>query len=275
MAANGHTKIFCTYLFLCVIGLILGLGGVIAVSAIPNGRVVGGVAATANSAPYIVSMQYQGTHYCAASIINQNWLITAAHCLTNSAQVLQSTLVAGSIYVAGTASTTQKRTITYFIANDLYTGGTAPYDIGLVYTPTSFVWSAAVAPISLPTAGAVPTGSANLYGWGSTSTTNTAQYPSVLQVAANIPIITLSACESALGQQGTSVHSTNLCTGPLTGGVSICSSDSGGPLVQNNVLIGIVSWGKLPCGQANSPSVYVQVSSFTTWVAANQKLPSK
>ncbi|EDW80219.2 uncharacterized protein Dwil_GK21089 [Drosophila willistoni] len=237
---------------------------------LPNGRVVGGVAATTNSAPYAVSMQYGGTHYCAASILNYNWLVTAAHCLTNSAQVLGSTLVAGSLAVAGTASTTQKRSITYFVVNDLYTGGSVPYDIGLLYTPTAFVWSAAVAPVTLPQSGVVPSGTANLYGWGSTSTTNTASYPSTLQVAANIPIITLSSCESALGAKGSDVHSTNLCTGPLTGGVSICTSDSGGPLVQNNVLIGIVSWGKLPCGQANSPSVYVQVSSFISWISANQ-----
>ncbi|XP_064541928.1 trypsin [Drosophila montana] len=239
---------------------------------VPNGRVVGGVAASANSAPYAVSMQYQSTHYCAASIISANWLVTAAHCLTNSAQILGSTLVAGSNAVAGTASTTQKRSITYFVVNELYTGGTVPYDIGLIYTPTAFTWTAAVAAVSLPKSGVVPTGTANLYGWGSTSTTNTASYPSVLQVAANVPIISLASCESALGSKGKDVHSTNVCTGPLTGGVSICTSDSGGPLVQDNVLIGIVSWGKLPCGQVNSPSVYVQVSSFISWISANQKV---
>ncbi|KAM8717144.1 hypothetical protein ACLKA7_003935 [Drosophila subpalustris] len=235
----------------------------------PDGRVVGGVSASTNAAPYAVSMQYKGTHYCAASILNANWLVTAAHCLMNKAQVLGSTLVAGSNAVAGTASTTQKRTITYFVVNDLYTGGTVPYDIGLIYTPTAFTWSAAVAPVNLPKSGVVPTGTANLYGWGSTSTTNTASYPSMLQVATNLPIISLSSCEQALKKD---VHSTNLCTGPLNGHVGICTSDSGGPLVQGNVLIGIVSWGKLPCGQINSPSVYVQVSSFNSWIAANQKL---
>lgn len=235
----------------------------------PNGRVVGGVAAPVNSAPYAVSMQYQGTHYCAASILNANWLVTAAHCLMNRAQVLGSTLVAGSNAVQGTASTTQKRSITYFVINDLYTGGAVPYDIGLVYTPTAFTWTSAVQPVNLPKSGVVPTGKANLYGWGSTSKTSSPSYPSVLQVAANIPIIPIASCEKALAKD---VHSTNLCTGPLTGGVSICTSDSGGPLVQGNVLIGIVSWGKMPCGQANSPSVYVQVSSFISWISTNQRV---
>uniref|UniRef100_A0A1I8M2W2 Peptidase S1 domain-containing protein n=1 Tax=Musca domestica TaxID=7370 RepID=A0A1I8M2W2_MUSDO len=243
----------------------------------PIGRLVGGTDAAPNSAPFAVSIQLDGTHYCAGSILNANWVVTAAHCLSSSTQVMSSTLVAGSIYVAGTAAATQTRSVDYFVVNDLYLGGTAPYDIGLIYTKTPFQWSSAVAAVSLPPSGVVPTGNALIYGWGSTSTTNTAAYPSILQVA-TVPIISLATCESALGAQGSNVHSTNLCTGPLTGGISICTSDSGGPLVQTvngqNVLIGIVSWGKLPCGQANSPSVFVQVSSFITWIAQNQVVPS-
>uniref|UniRef100_A0A1I8N9D5 Peptidase S1 domain-containing protein n=1 Tax=Musca domestica TaxID=7370 RepID=A0A1I8N9D5_MUSDO len=243
----------------------------------PTGRLVGGTGATANVAPFIVSIQKDGIHYCAGSILNQNWIVTAAHCLTSPTQVRKSTLVAGSINVAGSGSTTQKRSIDYYVVHDLYLGGTTPYDIGLVYTKTPFKWSSAVAAVSLPPSGVVPTGNAIIYGWGSTSTTNTAKYPSILQVA-TVPIISLQSCESALGAKGRDVHSTNLCTGPLTGGISICTSDSGGPLVQKvngkNVLIGIVSWGKLPCGQANSPSVYVRVSAFNTWIAQNQVVPS-
>lgn len=245
--------------------------------ASPQGRVVGGTDAAVNSAPFAVSFQVTGIHYCGGSIIGSNWVVTAAHCLSSKSQVMSSTLVAGSILVAGTASTTQTRAIDYYVVNDLYLGGTSPYDIGLVYTSTAFTWTSAVAPISLPASGTTPTGSAILYGWGSISTSSVAEYPQTLQVA-TVPIITLDSCESALGSQGANVHSTNLCTGPLSGGVGICSSDSGGPLIQTidsqNVLIGIVSWGKIPCGQANSPSVFVQVSSQISWISANQVAPS-
>ncbi|CAD7000003.1 lectizyme [Ceratitis capitata] len=239
------------------------------------GRVVGGTAAAENSAPYIVSLQQGSTHYCAGSILNEHWVVTAAHCLTSKSQVLSSSLIAGSINVAGTASTTQKRAINSYVVHDLYTGGIAPYDIGLVYTSTAFEWTAAVKAIALPSSGVKPTGNVDLYGWGSTSTTNVASYPSLLQVAKNLPIISESSCVNALGTKGADVHSTNICTGPLTGGVGICTSDSGGPLVQTQsgktVLVGIVSWGKIPCGQPNSPSVYVQVSDFISWISTNQK----
>lgn len=240
------------------------------------GRVVGGTSAAAQSAPYIVSFQQKGVHYCAGSILNRNWVLTAAHCLTSKSKVLSSELIAGSNNVNGAGSTTQKRAIQSYVIHDLYTGGIAPYDIGLVYTSTAFQFTNAVKAINLPSPKAVPTGNADLYGWGSTSTTFVPSYPSVLQVAKDIPIISESACITALGSKGIDVHSTNICTGPLTGGVGICTSDSGGPLVQNQngltILIGIVSWGKLPCGQHNSPSVYVQVSDFISWISTHQKL---
>uniref|UniRef100_A0A0K8U084 Lectizyme n=1 Tax=Bactrocera latifrons TaxID=174628 RepID=A0A0K8U084_BACLA len=239
------------------------------------GRVVGGTAAAAESAPYIVSFQQSDVHYCAGSILNANWVLTAAHCLTSKSQVLSSQLIAGTNNVNGAASTTQKRAISSYVIHDLYTGGIAPYDIGLVYTATAFQWTAAVKAINLPSPNVVPTGKADLYGWGSTSTTSVPSYPSELQVAKNIPIISESACVKALGSKGVDVHSTNICTGPLTGGIGICTSDSGGPLVQTQngktTLIGIVSWGKVPCGQPNSPSVYVQVSDFISWISTKQK----
>lgn len=59
----------------------------------------------------------------------------------------------------------------------------------------------------------------------------------------------------------------NVCTGPLTGGVSACSGDSGGPLAQNGTLIGVVSWGVSPCGTTGAPSVYVQVSNYTSFIS--------
>jgi len=239
-----------------------------------KGRIVGGSLAATNSAPYIVSLQQNSVHYCGGSILNANWVLTAAHCLASKTTVLSSVIVAGTNDIANKASTAQVRPISSYVVHDLYVGGIAPYDVGMVYTKTAFQWTVAVKPISLPKLNVIPTGVADLYGWGSTSTTSVPQYPNQLNVAKSIPIIDLSSCESALGAKGVDVHQTNLCTGPLTGGVGICSSDSGGPLVQSDMVIGIVSWGKVPCGQKNSPSVYVRVSAFVNWIEQNQIVKS-
>merc|ERR1711990_1117264 len=53
--------------------------------------------------------------------------------------------------------------------------------------------------------------------------------------------------------------------------ISACSGDSGGPFACPNEngtlqLSGIVSWGMIPCGQANRPSVFTSVGYFRDWI---------
>ncbi|KAI7815397.1 Serine protease [Rhyzopertha dominica] len=147
--------------------------------------------------------------------------------------------------------------------------GVGPNDIAVLFLLSSLTFNSAVQPISLPAAGSVATGTAVLSGWGSTSSTIIPSMPETLQFV-NIPLLTLQQCANALiNLFGTSspLADNNVCTGPLTGGVSACSGDSGGPLAQNNELVGVVSWGVSPCGTTGAPSVYVQVSNYTSWLA--------
>lgn len=62
------------------------------------------------------------------------------------------------------------------------------------------------------------------------------------------------------------LNENNICTGPLSGGISPCSGDSGGPLSQNGTLIGIVSWGLQICGLPGVPAVYTKVSSYLDFI---------
>lgn len=57
----------------------------------------------------------------------------------------------------------------------------------------------------------------------------------------------------------------------------ILQGDSGGPLVQkndngDNVVIGIVSWGVIPCGSENAPSVYTRVSAYLDYINEVSKM---
>ncbi|XP_055904563.1 lectizyme [Eupeodes corollae] len=231
-----------------------------------------------HSAPYIVSIQIQteegqSLHYCAGSIINENWILTAAHCLDSKEVVENSILVAGchDIHSTRDDDSVQRRTIEFFIKHELFLGGVNPYDIALIYTRTPFKFSEYVQPVELPKQGDLAHGAATLYGWGNISTTCIPLFPSLLQ-ATDMPILDMELCEGVLGDVGMCLHETNLCTGPLDGGNSICTADSGGPLVQRSVyfgrttIVGIVSWGKMPCGQVNAPSVFVKVASFIDWI---------
>ncbi|KAL5275926.1 hypothetical protein ACFFRR_001633 [Megaselia abdita] len=224
-----------------------------------------------HSAPYIVSLQQitptgERVHFCAGTIINEHWILTAAHCLPSREIVQNSIIVAGchELYQCNKNSC-QRRTIDNYVVHNLYTGGIAPYDIALIYTKKPFTWTRSVQKVNMPEEDSIPTGRGVLFGWGNISTTRVPWFPTRLQ-RENMPIIELELCEKVLGPMGYSLHHTNLCTGPLTGGKSICNSDSGGPLIQDDIIVGIVSWGKMPCGQVNAPSVYVRVSAFVDWI---------
>lgn len=233
-----------------------------------NSRVVGGEDAKPHSAPWVISMQWGAlvtSHRCGGSIIAPNWVVTAGHCLLGVADIGMFVVVAGRHNLNFHESQQQRRDIirSQTWIHERYTGGVAPYDIALIRVEPGFEYNSFVGPIELPIAGEQHTGDVQLHGWGSISTTNWPNLPDVLQTVVK-PIISLKECADAFGPSP--LHESNICTGPLSGGISACSGDSGGPITQQGAVIGIASWTVIPCGQANAPTVYTGVSSFIDWI---------
>lgn len=235
-----------------------------------DGRIVGGQDAEPHSAPWIISMQWGivglTTHLCGGSIIRENWVVTAAHCLDAVPSYGTWVVIAGRHNIAADEETEQRREVerSNTWSHSKYAGGVAPFDIGLIRVEIAFSFNEHVSAIALPKDDHIHSGYVELHGWGSVSTGHFPINPNILQ-SVKKPIIPHHECDAVLGNSP--LHETNVCTGPLEGGISACSGDSGGPLTQDGELVGIVSWGFIPCGSVNAPSVYTRVSAFIDWIS--------
>ncbi|XP_029176717.1 mite allergen Der f 3-like [Nylanderia fulva] len=229
-------------------------------------QVVGGDEAPANEYPFIASLQAYGSqHYCAGIILDENWIMTAAHCIDAN---YPTTCKVGKHNIQKSEDTEQAVEIEKTFMHEQYGGGVGPYDIGLIKLKTPLKFTNEVQPIKLPKPESDPVGDAILAGWGYITG---GSMPDKLQHV-DLEYVDRATCHKAVEDlTGSSpVHETNVCTGPMSGGISACNGDSGGPLFEkqgdNYVITGIVSWGIIPCGTVGAPSVYTRVSSFNDWI---------
>ncbi|VVC98985.1 unnamed protein product [Leptidea sinapis] len=207
-------------------------------------RIVGGFEAKPYSHPYLVSLQLRFLwirfHFCGGSILNENWILTAAHCVEESwiAKLLPMDAVAGTNSINNFGIKGQVIPIKKRIPHPSYAGGIGPHDIAMLRTQAPFQFTKEVRPIYLPRNYKIDDNTMELAGWGALRTTVfIPDVPDRLQEV-SVKHISYNECYSAIEsikdkeEYNPLDEKAHMCTGPLTGGIAACSGDSGGPLIQ-------------------------------------------
>ncbi|XP_014765584.2 serine protease 1 [Drosophila ananassae] len=225
----------------------------------PDGRIVNGYPAPEGKAPYIVGLLIRtdgsnGAAVGAGTIISNDWILTAAHCLTTDSVDIHY----GSNWGwKGSFSQNVRRDNFISHPNWPAEGGR---DIGLIRTPW-VDFNNLVNKVALPSFNEEHDRFTDTWavacGWGGMDNGDLAEWLQCMDVQ----IISNSECEQAYG----TVASTDMCT-RMADGKSSCGGDSGGPLVthDNPRLVGVITFGSVSCH--NGPSGYTRVTDYLGWI---------
>ncbi|XP_054157388.1 uncharacterized protein LOC128955740 [Oppia nitens] len=225
-----------------------------------DSRIIGGTDANIDQFPYQIAFRYsQGnSQFCGGSIISNNWILTAAHCLYNK-NINQIYIVAGT---AGISDKGVSYKAAQFIIHKDYSKAEHTNDIGVVKVTVPIKYTDSIRAIKLADNPVSAGTRAWLTGWGYIAYPQKTD-PKLLQKLV-VTTISLDQCKRTL--RGTHIDQTNVCTiSPK--GEGACSGDSGGPLVSSDGQIGVVSFG-IPCG-LGYPDVFASVPSYRDWIREN------
>jgi secreted trypsin-like serine protease len=225
-------------------------------------------------------------HLCGGSLIAHNWVLTAAHCVDQSAAADGELRVRlGTSFIWSNQGVSHK--VELAVRHPNYNPNTFENDIALVRIARTRRDEEGQAQTQQEGDARGPIDTIRRYGssardtqlsngqifqatgWGDTAQSNAVRYsPRLLEVqVARMP---QNLCASLPEYQGR-IKPTMLCgTSPIS---DTCQGDSGGPMVTRAgrpdneavALVGIVSWGK-GCAEFGKPGVYTRVSFFNRWI---------
>lgn len=215
----------------------------------PGTKVVGGTPAEQGEFPFMVRLSMG----CGGSLLTQDIVLTAAHCVDGSGEDTSITATGGVVDLEDSSAVEVNST--EVLQAPGYDGTGKDWALIKLEKP--------IDQPTLPIAGddSLNNGDFTIAGWGADKEGGEQQR---YLLKAEVPFVDDATCKGAYPEL---VEGEELCAGKMdTGGVDTCQGDSGGPMFRKDeadkwVQVGIVSWGQ-GCAQPGNPGVYTEVSTF-------------
>ena len=232
-------------------------------------EIIGGTEAIPGEYPWQVQLQVPGfSHWCGGSIVDTDWVLTAAHCVQGLAAA-SFTVRAGLHRRSAPDMFVQTRSVAQVVQHPAYNPSTIENDVALLRLSAPFVFTTRVQPIEVAAVNAPVGALAPVSGWGQTAPGSASA--DALQETI-LPVESTATCNAA-GTLPLLVRPSMVCAGFVGGATGGCHGDSGGPLVVEKDTfsggwqqIGVVSWGV--GGSCSSYTVFARLSVFAAWIAA-------
>ncbi|XP_060657155.1 trypsin [Drosophila nasuta] len=229
-------------------------------------RIVGGQETEVHQYPWVAMLLYGGRFYCAGSLLNDQFLLTASHCVYGFRKERISVRL---LEHDRKMSHLQKidRKVAEVITHPKYNARNYDNDIAIIKLDEPVEFNEVLHPVCMPTPGRSFKGeTAIVTGWGALKvggpTSDTLQ-------EVMVPILSQDECRKS--RYGNKITDNMLCGGYDEGGKDSCQGDSGGPLhivpngTREHQIAGVVSWGE-GCAKAGYPGVYARVNRYGTWI---------
>ncbi|XP_037811415.1 serine protease easter-like [Lucilia sericata] len=262
-----------------------------------DNRIYGGSATKIDEYPWTALIEYskprnEKGHHCGAALINNRYVITAAHCVTGRGipadwqatgvrlgEWDRSSNPDCEISVTGKRDCAEPHLdvgIEEIIYHPNYNAQASNnlHDIALIRLDRYVNFNDFVSPVCLPTQSHLRTKTfenikMDVTGWGTTEQGGT----SALKLKAGVDGWTFDSCRQKYATKRIYLQDTQMCAGGEEG-VDSCGGDSGGPLVVKErvdnrdvyMLSGVVSFGPKPCGLPGWPGVYTRVGAYIDWI---------
>ncbi|KAM7347511.1 chymotrypsin-1 [Cochliomyia hominivorax] len=225
--------------------------------AIPTSRILGGIDVSAGQYPWVASVRVDGAHECVGSIINEEFILTAAHCVsllgTTSIDIQRVTVRIGSVNQFAGGQIVKIKSI---VIHPSY--GNFLHDISLLRLEQNLRFSDKINKISIANEDDdIEEGTlVSVAGWG---LQRNGSSPYKLQHT-TMSVLSGPECELQVGYGYDSViclnHETN---------EGLCRGDDGAGVVKDQKLFGIASFSFGSCG-TKYPDVSSKISYYSSWI---------